>query len=86
MRYKIPVVFRVTKYGECKGELDVVYANVKEDGLELANTGDRYDNEWYLNSTRLAKPEEYADKLERMNSLTFGEDTYEFIPVRKRTF
>ena len=86
MHYKIPVVFRVTKYGEWKGSLDVVHANVREDGLETADTGGRYDNEWYLNSTRPATPEEYADKLKAMNSLSFGGDTWEFIPVKKRTF
>ena len=86
MHYKIPVVFRVTKYGDWKGTLDVVHANVREDGLETADTGDRYSNDWYLNSTRLASPEEYADKLKYMNSISFGEDTWEFIPVRKRTF
>lgn len=86
MHYKIPVVFRVTKHGEWKDSLDVVYANIKEDGFTLVDTGDRYDNEWYLNSTRLATPEEYADKLKAMNSLSFGEDTWEFIPVKKRTF
>ena len=86
MHYKIPVVFRVTKHGQYKGSLDVVYANVKEDGLVTADTGDMYSNAWYLNSTRLAKPEEYANTLAYLNALTFGEDTYEFIPVKKRTF
>ena len=86
MHYKIPVVFRVTKYGDWKGTLDVVHANVREDGLETADTGDRYSNDWYLNSTRLASPEEYADKLKYMNSITFGEDTYEFIPKIRRNF
>lgn len=86
MHYKIPVVFRITKSGEWKDSLDVVHANVKEDGLTLADTGDRYDNGWYLNSTRLATPEEYADRLRVMNTLTFGGDTWEFIPVKKRIF
>ena len=84
--YKIPVVFRVTKRGEWKGTIDVVHANVREDGLETADTGERYSNEWYLNVTRLATPEEYANKLAYMNSITLGEDTYEFIPKRRRVF
>ena len=86
MHYKIPVVFRVTKHGDWKGALDVVHANVREDGLETADTGDRYSNDWYLNQTRLAKPEEYAERLAQMNSFTCGGDTWEFIPVRKRVF
>lgn len=86
MHYKIPVVFRITKHGDWKGALDVVYANVREDGLETANSGDRYSNDWYLNKTRPAKPEEYADELKAMNSISFGEDTYEFIPKNRRNF
>lgn len=86
MHYKIPVVFRVTKYGEWKGSLDVVHANVREDGLTCADTGDRYANEWYLNSTRLAAPAEYAKMLQALNDISFGGDTWEFIPVKKRNF
>lgn len=86
MHYVIPVVFRVTRRGDWAGTLDVVYANVREFGLETANSGDRYSNDWYLNETRPAKPEEYAEKLAEMNSITLGEDTWEFIPVRKRVF
>lgn len=86
MHYVIPVVFRVIRRGDWKGTLEVVYANVREEGLETANTGDRYSNDWYLNETRPAKPEEYKDKLAEMNSISFDGDTWEFIPVRKRVF
>ena len=85
MHYKNKVVFRVTKYGDYKGELDTIMADVKDCGLETSD-GFKYENNWYLYSTRPATPEEYASTLRMLNSITVGGDTYEFIPVKKRTF
>ena len=63
MRYEIPVVFRVTRRGDWKGSLDVVYANVREFGLETANSGDRYSNDWYRRNLTSAKYFNHCGKL-----------------------
>lgn len=86
MHHVIKVVFRTIKNGADKGAVEAVYADIPQDGFTMATDGGTYQNEWYTTRTRPATPEEYAPLLSSMNHVTFGEDTYEFISVRKRTW
>lgn len=91
MHHVIKVVFRTIKSGADKGDVECVYADVRREGFETVIGGDTYSNAWLMKCTRPATTEEYAPLLGSMNRngrVVYAPDmdTYEFIPVRKRTW
>ena len=69
----LPVIFRAEKHGPFKGDVTAVFPTLDEGGYMVrvyAHIGQhsKGSREWY-NTTRAAKPDEYADLLTELRGI-----------------